>query len=93
MEQVADDLVEPKVFLPDETGLPSGIRTLIVHNNDIKVVLDDPMGGNAIFEGRLEDKKMTGIVKYDDTDSTPPLALVWSSHRPKHDRPVEPKDV
>jgi len=83
VEKVSDELVEPKLFLPDEFPWPCGIKSFIVlDDGQTKIVLSDPGAGSAIFDGRLEGKTLTGVVKYDDTDTTEPLTLVWSKQHP-----------
>ena len=86
MEKVSSDLVEPKLFLPDDTPLPIAIRSLwISEEGEVKIVVDQPgVNTNAIFEGKLSDNGQTliGVVQYDDADYTPPLTLTWSAHRP-----------
>ena len=83
MEKTSEGVVEPKLLLPDETPLPTGIRSFFISDKGkVKIVADCPGLVNAIFEGTLDGKEMTGVVKYDDNDYTPPLKLVWSSDRP-----------
>jgi len=85
VEKVSNELVEPKLYLPDESPLPCGLRSFVVNKADgqTKIVLDDPLSGNnAVFHGVVKDKQMIGTVQYDDTDYTPPLTLVWSEQRP-----------
>ena len=81
VEKLSADLVEPKVFLPDDTPLPSGIRSFLVQpDGSTKIVLDSPP---AIFQGQLVNSTtLMGVVHYDDTDSTQPLTLLWSEHWP-----------
>ena len=85
VERITDDLVEPKVYLPDETAFPIGIRNFVLSSSkNIKIVLDDlATQNNAIFQGKLEGHTMTGTVKYDDSDEAPPLILTWSANRPE----------
>ena len=85
VEKITYDLVEPKVYLPDETAFPIGIRSFVLSSDkNIKIVLDDlATQNNAIFQGKLEGHKLTGKVKYDDSDEAPPLILTWSADRPE----------
>lgn len=85
MEKINEELVEPKVFLPDEQAFPVGLRSVFVNQNkEVKIVLDDPISqNNAIFHAKWEGNKLTGVVEYDDDDYTPPLVLEWSPTRPE----------
>ena len=87
MDKTVDGVVEPKLLLPDETPLPAGIRSFFVsEEGKVKIVADYPDLVNAIFEGSLDGKEMTGVVEFDDDDYTPPLKLVWSPDRPSFER-------
>jgi len=83
VEKLSVDLVEPKLFLPDDTPLPIGIRSFLVQpDGSTKIVLDIPP---AIFQGQLlNSTTLMGVVHYDDTDSTQPLTLSWSEHWPEY---------
>eukprot|EP00977_Amphora_coffeiformis_P007814 scaffold1717_cov169-Amphora_coffeaeformis.AAC.9 len=92
MEKIADDLVEPKIHLPEEAPLPIWVRSMVVGmDGSVKLVLDDGMGdSNAIFKGQLDGgRTIKGMVYYDDTDFTPPLVLKWSPDEPRPIRDVE----
>lgn len=91
IEKMAEDLVEPKLFLLDDQPWAYPIRTFeIGPNGESKIVLDGKV--NAIFRGQLSEdgKQLAGAVYYDDTDRTPPLELVWSEHRPTFQTEAEP---
>uniref|UniRef100_A0A7S2YNW0 Uncharacterized protein n=1 Tax=Entomoneis paludosa TaxID=265537 RepID=A0A7S2YNW0_9STRA len=90
LNKVSNDLVEPMVFLPNEheknKNFPVGIRNFVLGGGDtVKIVLDDPLdSNNAIFEGKWdrEEKTISGLISYDDTDDKDPLVLVWSQNYP-----------
>ena len=83
MEKITETLVEPKLFLPDETPLPICLRSVVVEGAAVKIVLDDNHN-NAIFKGLLDEEQthISGTVQYDDVDFTPALTLVKSKNRP-----------
>lgn len=85
VEKISDYLVEPQVYLPDETTLAIGLRSFVLSGDQVKAVLNDPLtDNNAIFEGTLEGNTIKGVVKYDDTDYTPPLVLTRTADHPKN---------
>jgi hypothetical protein len=79
-----NDLVEPKLFMPNESPLAYPVRNFELGPNGTCKIVVDGADVNAIFQGQLSEdgKKLTGSVYYDDQDETPPLELVWSERNP-----------
>lgn len=90
VSEVDDTAVEPKLYVPDATPFPVGIRSLFMGRDSddqattIKLVVDDPLSGitNGIFQGKqTEEGKIVGVV-LTDIDDPEPLVLTWSKTWP-----------